>query len=105
MDVSVCIGFHPVRFPRIPFLFTEDTVICDCSVGLHIESAHMHPFGVVNVEDGLVRREADTVGSIEVIDEKGQCVTIRGRGGRHLESRVPSLIQRRKLRLSRMEDR
>src|SRR5207249_1295622 len=74
-DAAALVALHPVD--EIPFLqargadvLGEHAPVCERAVALDVEDADVRPVGVVDVEEGLVGREAQAVRLAKVVDEE-----------------------------------
>src|SRR5690606_29861142 len=64
-DVAFGIALHAVRHPRLQAVLDargEDTPGAKAAVGAYLEDADVGLLGVVDIEEALVRREAEPIG-------------------------------------------
>src|SRR6266511_888731 len=74
VDVAALVALHPVRDPLLDHapadVLEEHPPVCDRAVGLRVEDPDVRPRRVVDVQERLVRREAEPVRLLEVVDEE-----------------------------------
>src|SRR4030095_16467767 len=79
VDVSLDIYFHAVGIPRfVAFSFVEKPSIAQGAIGFHVEHANMAAGSVIDIQERLIRREAQAIGIFKVVDHRCERLPIRG---------------------------
>src|SRR5438874_9838632 len=77
VDVAYDIHLHPVGIPRfVAASLIEEPSVAQGPIGFHIKHANVATGRVVDIEERLVRREAQAIGVFKVIGNRGLCLSI-----------------------------
>src|SRR5436853_288210 len=76
-SLTLALHLHPVGIPRfVAASLIEKPSVAQGPIGFHIKHANVATGRVVDIEERLVRREAQAIGVFKVIGNRGQCFSI-----------------------------
>ena len=95
-DVAALVALHPVRDPLLDHAgadsLEEHAAVRERAVGVHVVHLDVRPRRVVDVDERLVRREADAVRHLELVLVDHELDVVRAAAGRDPEDALPAQL-------------